>query len=84
MHGYLIESFQDFLIEFDMKPRMHLVKISIFSLIMNNLLEHLKILIFKVIFQCGQLIESFQFFFLLRIRLGDQLLLKNVLENFDF
>ena len=28
--------------------------------IMNNLLEHLKILIFKVIFQCGKLIESFQ------------------------
>ena len=56
-----LESFQDFLIELDMKPRMHLVKISIFSLnnvtvrptkIMNNLLEYPKILIFKVIFQC--------------------------------
>ena len=56
-----VESFQDFLIELDMKPCMHLVEISIFSLknvtirltkIMNNLLEHLKILIFKVIFQC--------------------------------
>ena len=48
------ESFQDFLIKLDMKPRMHLVEISIFSQnnvtvrltkIMNNLLEHLKILI---------------------------------------
>ena len=49
---------------------MHLVvQISIFSLnnvtdrltkIMNNLHEHLKILIFKVIFQCGKLIESFR------------------------
>ena len=54
-----LESFQDFLIELDMKPRMHLVEINIFSLnnvtvrltkIMNNLIEHLKILIFKVIF----------------------------------
>ena len=56
-----IESFRDFLIQLDMKPRMHLVEISIFSLnnvidritkIMTNLLEHLKILIFKVIFYC--------------------------------
>ena len=61
MNVFLVESFQDFLIELDMKPRMHLVETSIFSLnnvtvrltkIMNNLLEHLKILIFKVIFQC--------------------------------
>ena len=69
-----LESFQDFLIQWEMKPSIHLVEISIFSLnkvtvrltkIMNNLLEHLKIQIFKVIFQCGKLIESFQkkFFF---------------------
>ena len=53
-----LELFQD-LMELDMKPCMHLVEISIFLLydvtvrlvkIMNNLLEHLKILIFKVIF----------------------------------
>ena len=31
---YALESFQDFLIELDMKPRMHLVEISIFSI--NN------------------------------------------------
>ena len=52
---------QDFLIELDMKPCMHLVEISIFSLnhviirfpkIMNNLLEHLKIHTFKVFFLC--------------------------------
>jgi hypothetical protein len=49
-----------FLIELGMKLCMHIVEISIFSLnnvtvrltkIMNNLLEHLKILIFKVVFQ---------------------------------
>ena len=63
-----LELFQD-LMELDMKPCMHLVEISIFLLydvtvrlvkIMNNLLEHLKILIFKVIFQCWKLIESFK------------------------
>ena len=56
-----IESVQDFLIKLDMKPCMHLVKIGIFSLnhvivrltkIMNNLLEHIKIRTFKVIFLC--------------------------------
>ena len=55
----ILESFQDFLFKLDMKPRMHLVEISIFSLnivivrlttIMNNLLEHLKILIFKILY----------------------------------
>ena len=55
----LVEFFQDFLIDMDMKPHMHLVEIGIFSLnnvtvrltkIMNNLLNHLTILIFKVIF----------------------------------
>ena len=64
MDVFLVESFQDFLIELDMNPRMHLVETSIFSLnnvtvrltkIMNNLLEHLKILIFKVIFQCDRI-----------------------------
>ena len=54
-----IESVQDFLIKLDMKPCMYLVEISIFSLnhivvrltkIMNNLLRHLKIGTFKVIF----------------------------------
>ena len=67
---------------------MHLVEISIFSLnnvtfrltkIMNNLLEHLTILIFKVIFQCWKLIESFQICLSLKkIGLGDQLLIKMV------
>ena len=57
----IIESAQDFWIKLDMKPFMHLVEISIFSLnhvivrltnIVNNLLEHLKICSFKVIFLC--------------------------------
>ena len=59
--AFTVDTVQDFLIKLDMKPCMHLVEISIFSLnnvtvrltkIMNNLLKHLKILIFKVIFQC--------------------------------
>ena len=59
MDVFLVESFQDFLIELDIKPRMHLVETSIFSLnnvtvrltkIMNNLLKHLKILIFKILY----------------------------------
>ena len=67
-----IDTIQDFLRKLGMKPRVHLVEISIFhwimsslgfTKIMNNLLKHLKILIFKVIFQSGKLIESFQFFF---------------------
>ena len=50
---------------------MHTLEISIFSLnnvtvrlnkILNNLLEHLEILIFKVIFQYLKLVESFQKF----------------------
>jgi hypothetical protein len=51
-----------------MKPRMHLVEISNITIrltkILNNLLKHLKILIYKIFFQCGKLIESFQIFFL--------------------
>ena len=50
----------------------------------NNLLEHLKIRTFKVIFLCQKLVESFQKKSMKNIRLGDQLLLKNVFEIFDF
>ena len=59
--GWVLETVTDLLIELGMKPCIHLLEISIFSLknvtvrltkIMNNLLEHLNILIFKVIFQC--------------------------------
>ena len=57
--GYILDTIQDFLRKLGMKPHVHLVEISIFSLnnvivrltkIMNNLLEHLKIRTFKVIF----------------------------------
>ena len=60
---------KDFLFELGIKPHMHLVKISIFSInnvtvrltkIMNNLFKHLKILLFQVIFQCWKLARSFQ------------------------
>ena len=59
---------QDFLIKLDIKPLMHLLEIIISSLnndlvrltkIMNNLVKDLKILSFKVIFQCQKLVESF-------------------------
>ena len=65
----LVELLQDFLIKLDIKALMHLLEISTFSLnndlvrltkIMNNLVKDLKILRFKVIFQCLKLIESFQ------------------------
>ena len=63
-----LESVQDFLIKLDMKPFMYLVEISICTLnhvmvrltkIMNNLLKHLKIRTFKVIFLFKKLVESF-------------------------
>ena len=89
LYNYWVESFQDFLIELDMQSSMHLLEISIFSLnnvtvrftkIMNNLLKHLKILIFKVIFQCWKLIESFpKKISLKNFGRGDQLLLKKCL-----
>ena len=64
-----LDTVQDFLIELGIKPLMHLLEINIFSLnndivrltkIMNNLVKDLKILSFKVIFQCLKLVESFQ------------------------
>ena len=66
---WVIETVQDFLIKLGIKPLMHLLEISIFSLnndilrltkIMNNLVKDIKILSFKVIFQCLKLVESFQ------------------------
>ena len=36
-----LEPFQDFLIKLDMKPRMHLVEISIFSLNNHSVLERI-------------------------------------------
>ena len=91
--GYLLETVQDFLIKLDIKPLMHLLEISIFSLnndlarltkIMNNLVKDLKILSFKVIFLCLKLVESFQKKSVKNIWLGDQLILMKFFENFDF
>ena len=65
----IVETVQGFLIKLDIKPLMHLLEINIFSLnndlvrltkIMNILVKDLKILSFKVIFQCLKLVESFQ------------------------
>ena len=91
--AYQLESVQHSSIKLDMKPCMHLVEISIFSLnhvivrltkIMNNLLEHLKICTFNVIFLCEKLVVYFQKKSMKNIRLGDQILLENVFEIFDF
>ena len=89
-----IETVQDFLIKLDIKPLMHLLEINIFSLnndivrvtkIVNNLVQDLKILRFKVIFQCLKLVKSFQKKFSVKnIWLGDQLILMKFFENFDF
>ena len=82
---YCLETFQDFLIQLDIKLPMHLLEMSIFSQnddlvrlnkIMNNLVKDLKILRFKVIFQCLKLGESFQKKISVKnIWLGDQLIL---------
>ena len=76
-----IDTITDFLINFCIKPRKCLLKISIFSLydvivrptkIMNNLLKHCKVLTFKVLFQHHKSTESFCIFFSMKnIRLGD-------------
>jgi hypothetical protein len=89
-----VETVQDFLIKLGIKPLMHLLEISIFSLnediirvnkIMNNLVKDLKILSFKVNFQCLKLVESFQKKISVKnIWLGDQLILMKFFENFDF
>ena len=68
---WLVDTVKDCLFELDMKPPLHLLEIRIFSLnnvtvrlteTMNNLLEHLKLLIFKVIFQYWKLVDIFHFF----------------------
>ena len=89
----ILETVQDFLIKLDIKPLMHLLEISIFSLnndllrltkIMNNLVKDLKILSFKVIFQCLKLVESFQKKFSVKnFWLGDQLILMKFFEKID-
>ena len=67
-----IDTVQDFLIMLGIKPRLHILKISIFTLnhaivrptkIIKDLLKDRKILIFIVIFQSRKLAESFWFFF---------------------
>ena len=70
VHGTcIVETVQDFLIKLDIKPLMHLLKISILSLnndsirltkIMNKLVKDCKTRTFKVIFQCLKLVISFQ------------------------
>ena len=66
--GCGLDTFQDFLIKLGIKPRRHILEISIFSLnhvivrptkIMNNLLKDCKIRTFKVIFQHQKLTEAF-------------------------
>ena len=88
-----IETVQDFLIKLDIKPLMHLLKISIFKLnndlvrltkIMNNLVKDLKILSFKVIFQCLKLVKSFQKKNLNNFWLVDQLILMKFLKTLIF
>ena len=83
-----LDTVQDFLIKLDIKPLMHLLEESIFSLnndlvrltkIMNTLVKDLKILSFKVIFQCLKLVESF-----LKKNCKEYITLMKIFENFDF
>ena len=92
MYMSQVESVQDFFIKLDIKPLMHVLETSIFSLnndlvrltkIMNSLVKDLKILSFKVIFQCLKLVKSFQKKNSVKnIWLGDQLILMKFFENF--
>ena len=84
---------QNFLINLGIKLIMHLLKKSIFSLnndivrltkIMNNLVKDLKILSFKVIFQCLKLVQSFQKKFCEEYLIGGQLLLVKRFEKLRF
>ena len=77
-----LETVQDFLIKLGIKPLMHLLEISILALnnggftkIMNNLVKDIKILSFKVIFQCLKLVE-----YLIR----RPIILMKSFEHFDF
>ena len=62
-----LEIVQDFLIKLGIKPLLHQLETSIFSLnndirltkIIKNLVKDLKILSFKVIFQSRKLVENF-------------------------
>ena len=87
-----LDTVQDFLIKLGIKLRLHILKISIFSLnhviirptkIMNNLLKVCKICTFKVIFWHQKSTESFWFFSVKNIWLRDKLLQMNFFENFD-
>ena len=69
---FLASQVDDFLIKLGIKPRLHILIISVFSLIyvivrptktMNNLLKVCKICTFKVIFWHKKSTESFWFFF---------------------
>ena len=88
---YIVETVHRFLIKLGIKPSMHVLEISFFSLnhviivrptkILNNLLKDCKIHTFKVIFQHQKSTESFRISFSVKnIRLADQLLIM----NFDF
>ena len=88
-----LETVQDYLIKLDIKPLMHLLKISIFSInndilrltkIMNNLVKDLKTLSFKVIFQCLKLVESFpKKIFCQEYLIARLTYINEIFENFD-
>ena len=70
--GGIVDTVQDFLIKLGMKPRLHILEISIFPLnhvtvrptkIMNNLLKVYKICTFKIIFWDQKSTEYFLIFF---------------------
>ena len=89
----VIDTVQDFLIKLGIKPRLHILKISIFSQnhvivrptkIMINLLKDYKIVLSKSFFSIKNQQNLFDFFSVKNISLGDKLLKMNFFENFDF
>jgi hypothetical protein len=90
----ILESVQAFLIKLDMKPCLHLLEISNFSLnhviirrikIKNNILKHREVCIFKVIFTPQELVKSFwKTNSMKNIWLGDQLVWKYIFEILIF
>ena len=87
-----LESVQDFLIKLDMKPCLHVLKISIFYLnhviirhtkLMNNLFKVCKIT-YKVIFKHQKSTKSYWFFFCKEYMTRRSTFIDEIFLNFDF
>ena len=87
------DTVQHFLIKLGIKPPLHILKISIFSLnhviirptkILNNLLKVCKVCTFKITFHIKNHLNLSDFFSVKDVWLGDHFLQMKFFENFDF